>query len=292
MALLVLFIIPHTNSSEKFPNWGNHDMEKSKKDKIKKVKQFGFYSKGLVYSLIGILSAMVAFGLGGDIKGKSGIVQFLHELPGGVILTTIVALGLLAYSLWRFYEAAVDPSGGEDEKRIGTRIQFAYSGIFYAFIAFSFAKPLFSKGGSSDDDTKKAALSQLQDKEWGIWGIWIIGIGMALSAIWQFYLGISGKFMRQIDQNPDSKNELTVVKQIGRYGYMARGAVFGIISFFIIRVSLASNASAFKGTEGALQYLLSLPYGNLFMGTVALGTLGFGIFCFMVARHSDSSDLA
>lgn len=292
MALLVLNSIPGTNSTTKFPIWGNQDMDDSSKNKLKKLKQFGFYSKGLIYALIGILAAMVAFGLGGDIKGKSGIVQFLHELPGGIILTTIGALGLLAYSLWQFYESAVDPSGGEDEKRISTRIQFAYSGIFYAFIAFSFAKPLFSNGGSSDDDTKKAALSQLQEKEWGIWVIWIIGIGMALSAIWQFYLGISCKFMRQIDENPDSKNELTVVKQIGRYGYMARGVVFGIISFFIIRVSLASNASAFKGTEGALQYLLSLPYGNLLMGAVALGMLGFGIFCFMVARHSDSSDLA
>jgi hypothetical protein len=71
-------------------------MDDSSKNKLKKLKQFGFYSKGLIYALIGILAAMVAFGLGGDIKGKSGIVQFLHELPGGIILTTIGALGLLA----------------------------------------------------------------------------------------------------------------------------------------------------------------------------------------------------
>lgn len=292
MALLMLNISAVTNSTEKFPIWGYQHMENSKKDKIKKVKQFGFYSKGLVYALMGILSAMVAFGLGGDIKGKSGVVQFLHALPAGVILTTIVALGLLAYSLWRFYEAAVDPSGGEDEKRIGARIQYAYSGLLYAVIAFSFAKPLLSNGGSSDDDeSKKAALSQLLEKEWGIWVIWIIGIGMALSAIWQFYLGISGKFMKQIDENPASKNEYKMVKQSGRFGYIARGVVFGIISFFIIRVSLAHNADALKGTEGALQYLLSLPYGSFLMGAVALGMLGFGIFCFMIARHSDISDL-
>jgi hypothetical protein len=291
MALLVFDNIPDTNSTAKFPIWGNQDMEDSSKNKLKKLKQFGFYSKGLIYALIGILAVMVAFGLGGDIKGKSGIVQFLHELPGGVILTTVVALGLLAYSLWQFYEAAVEPSGGEDVKRIGPRIQFAYSGIFYAFIAFSFAQPLFNKEVSSDGDTKKVALSQLLDKEWGIWAIWIIGMGMALSSIWQFYLGISGKFMKQIDENPDGKNEFKMVKQTGRYGYIARGMVFGIISFFIIRVSLASNASALKGTEGALQYLLSLPYGNFLMGAVALGMLGFGIFCFMVARHSNSNDL-
>ncbi|SFB01416.1 DUF1206 domain-containing protein [Algoriphagus aquimarinus] len=266
-------------------------MDNSKKDKIKKVKQFGFYSKGLVYALMGILAAMVAFGLGGDIKGKSGIVLFLQELPGGVILTAILALGLLAYSLWRFYEAAVDPSGDEDEKRIGPRLQYAYSGIFYAIIAFSFAKPLFSIAGSSGDDSKKAALSQLLEKEWGVWAIWIIAVGMALNAIWQCYLGFSGKYMKQIDENPKNKNEYNLVKHSGRYGYLARGVVFGIISFFIIRVSLAHDANALEGTEGALQYLLSLPYGNFLMGAVALGMLGYGIFCFMVARHSDIADL-
>ena len=266
-------------------------MENSKKDKIKKVKQFGFYSKGLVYALIGILAAMVAFGLGGDIKGTSGVIQFLHDLPGGVILTTIVALGLFAYSLWRFFEAAVDPSAGEDKRRIGDRIQFAYSGIFHAVIAFSFAQPLLSNGGSADGDSQKAALGQLLNKEWGIWAIWIIAIGMGLSAIWQCYLGFSGKYMKQIDEHPDNKHEYTLVKRSGRFGYLARGVVFGIISFFLIRVSLAHNASEFKGTEGALQYLLSKPYGSFLMGAVALGMLGYGIFCFMVARHSDISQL-
>jgi hypothetical protein len=291
MAVFVLNIISATNSTKKFPIWGYQNMKNSRKEKIKKIKQFGFYSKGLVYALMGILSAMVAFGLGGDIKGKAGVVQFLHALPAGVILTTIVALGLLAYSLWRLYEAAVDPSSKEDEKRIGLRIQLAYSGIFYGFIAFSFAKPLFSAGGSSDENTQKAALSQLLEKEWGIWVIWIIGIGMALSAIWQFYLGISGKFMKQIDKNPDTKNEYKMVLQSGRVGYIARGVVFGVISFFLIKVVLAHNANALKGTEGALQYLLSLPYGSFLMGAVALGMLGFGIFCFMIARHSDISEL-
>lgn len=267
-------------------------MKNSSKDKIKNLKQFGFYSKGLVYALIGILAAMVAFGLGGDIKGNSGIVQFLHGLPGGVILATIVALGLLAHSLWRFYEAAVDPSGGEDEKRIGPRIQFAFSGIFYAVLAFSFAQPLLSNGSSSDDDSqKKEALGLLLEKEWGIWVIWIIAIGTGLNAIWQCYLGFSGVYMKQIDEHLDNKNEYKIIKQSGRFGYIARGVVFGIISFFLIRVSLAHNANALEGTEGALQYLLSLPYGNFLMGAVALGMLSFGIFCFMVARHSGIRDL-
>lgn len=266
-------------------------MEDSKKNKVKKVKQFGYYSKGLVYALIGILAAMAAFGLGGDIKGKSGIVQFLQELPGGLVLTTTVALGLLAYSLWRFYEAAIDPNGEGGDKRIASRLKYAYSGIFYALIAFSFAKPLFSDSSSTGDDSKKAALAMLLEKEWGVWVVWIIAIGTGLNAIWQVYLGFSGKYMKKLDEHPENNNEYQVVKRSGKFGYIARGIVFGIISFFIIKVSLAHDSNELKGTEGALQYLLSLPYGKFLMGAVALGMLGYGIFCIMVARHSDISEI-
>lgn len=266
-------------------------MENSKKDKIKKVKQFGFYSKGIVYSLIGILAALVAFNLGGDIKDTAGIADYLYDLPGGVVLTAIIALGLVAHGLWRFYEAAVDPHAEADKTRIGPRIQFAYSGFFYAAIGFSFAKPLLNISSSSEGESQQAALAMLLEKDWGIWAVWILAIGMAGNAIWQFYLGISGEFMIQIDENPDSKNEYNLVKRSGRYGYVARGVVFGVISYFLVRVSLAQNANELEDTEGAFQYLLNLPYGSFLMGAVALGMLGFGIFCIMVARHSDISGM-
>jgi len=262
-------------------------MAKLDKDTVNKIKQFGFYSKGLVYALMGILAAMVAFGVGGDIKGKSGIVQFLHGLPGGKILTAVVALGLLAYTLWRVYQAIFDPGNKKTKKRIGPRLQYAYSGVFYAVIALSFAQPILNGKSSSDDSSKKAMLSNLLDKEWGIWAVWVIAIAMAGNAIWQCYLGYSGKYMKQIDEQPENKHEYTLVKRSGRYGYIARGFVFGIISFFVFKVSLAHNASAYKDTEGALQYLLSISYGPILMGAVALGMLGYGIFCFMVARHFD-----
>ncbi|MEP0713490.1 DUF1206 domain-containing protein [Algoriphagus sp.] len=266
-------------------------MDNSKKDKLKKVKQFGYYSKGLVYGLIGLLAAMVASGLGGEIKGKLGIAQFLYDLPGGIFLTSIVALGLVAHGVWRFYESAVDPNGEGDKTRIGPRIQFAYSGIFYTVIGFSFAQPLFNNVGSSEGSSQKAALSMLLEKDWGIWVVWGIALGMAGNALWQFYLGISAKFMVLIDKNPDNTKEYKLVKRSGRYGYIARGVVFGVISFFLVKVCIAHNASELRDTEGAFQYLLSLPYGSILMGAVALGMMGFGIFSFMVARHASRKEI-
>ncbi|MGA9590924.1 MAG: DUF1206 domain-containing protein, partial [Salegentibacter sp.] len=76
----------------------------SKTGKIAKVRSAGFFTKGLVYFLIGALTFMAALGLGGDISSKDGVISFLLQLPLGKILVGIVALGLFAYSLWRLYQ--------------------------------------------------------------------------------------------------------------------------------------------------------------------------------------------
>lgn len=259
----------------------------SNKDKIHRIKQAGFIGKGIVYGLIGALTAMAAFGLGGDIEGRKGVSQFLLELPAGKVLVALVAVGLLCYSIYRLYEAAADPSGDDEKSKIGSRVRYVYSGLLYGVIAYTFAKPLFSSGSSGGGDKKQAALAELLEKDWGKWVIGLIALIVAIQAVWQFYRGYSGKYMKKIDGNPSDNREYQLVRKSGKFGYMARGVVFGIFSFFLVKVILDHNANAYKGTEGAFQYLLSLNYGPILMGVVALGLLGYGIFCLLVARHAN-----
>ena len=265
-------------------------------DKINTIRRAGFYAKGLVYTLIGALAAMAAFNLGGEISGRSGIVEFLQELPAGILLVGVVAVGLLAYSVWRFYEAIFDPqANASDGNRTDKRFTYAYSGLVYLFVAYSFAQPvvdaIFGGGGSSGKSTKKAALAGLLDTEWGLWAVAVIGIALVIMALRQFYRGYRGKYMKKIDDHPGDQREYQLVKKSGKIGYLARGVVFGILAFFVFQVMAAHNADEFKGTEGALRFLLEQPYGPILMGAVAMGLLGYGIFCFMVAWHSNMTNL-
>lgn len=267
-------------------------MQDSHKDKVKKLRQAGFYAKGIVYALIGTLTAMAALGLGGGIEDRSGIMNFLKGLPAGSVLVALIAVGLLAFGLWRFYEAIEDPNADGDEKRPGKRIIYIFSGLTYSAIAYSFAKPLFGNGGGSGGgDTKKAALAELLDKSWGVWVIAAIAVIMAIMAVYQFYRGYSGKYMAMVDEHPDNKQEYQLVKRSGKFGYMARGVIFGIFTFFLIKVIADHNADAYEGTKGAFQYLLSFDYGAILMGAVALGFIGYGIFCILVARHANLTSI-
>ncbi len=74
---------------------------------IKGIAQTGLISKGVVYILLGLLGFMAAFELGGKQNSEasqSGALQFVKDLPAGVALLVLLAVGLLCYAIWRVIE--------------------------------------------------------------------------------------------------------------------------------------------------------------------------------------------
>ncbi len=256
---------------------------------VERLRAAGFFTKGVVYGLVGILTAMFALGLGGDIKSVSGIAEFIRKQPAGFILLGIAALGLAAYALWRLYEtfSSSDAIFNEDEKKTAKRFRYFYSAVVYGLLAYTFAKPVLSGGGSSGSGSseKKDVLTRLLQNDWGVYVIGAIGLIVLGQAIYQFYRAYSGKFMKKLDESPGQhyKN----IKTAGKIGYTAQGVVFAIISFFLYRVISMHSAEAFKGTKGAMEYLLTLDYGNIILAAVAIGLIGYGIFNIMVARYAN-----
>ncbi len=277
-------------------------MKTKETGKIAKIRSAGFFTKGIVYVLLGSLTFMAAFDLGGDISSTRDVIEFLLELPLGKAFLGVIALGLFSYSIWRFYQTVKLPEGDLENETVKSgfkRIRYFYSGVFYGLLAYAFAKPLINSftgsaqkniesGGTGD---KKAALWELLSHDWGKALIWALGILIAGQAIQQFFIAYKGKFMKKIDNYPSVKHEYDFIKRAGRLGYIARGMVFGVLAFFILKVILNHNANEYKGTEGALAYFLSFSYGNLLLGAVAFGLTAYGVFHIMVARHANLTRL-
>lgn len=270
------------------------------KGHVAKVRTAGFFTKGIVYVLIGTLTFLAAFDQGGEISSTDGAMKYLLTLPFGKTLGALVGIGLGAYTLWRFYQALFLPGTKIQDKNIKSgfkRLRFLYSGVFYGFIAYSFLGPILTgfsvgNGGNSEGDfEEKAALWELLSTGYGKVILWILAAVVAGQALWQFKIARDSKFMKKIDNYPQIKHEYDFIRRAGKFGYMARGVVFGIISFFLVKVILQHNANAYRGTEGALQYLLSFSYGSLLLGTTALGLIAYGVFHIMVARHANLTTL-
>ncbi|HSJ11246.1 MAG TPA: DUF1206 domain-containing protein [Gillisia sp.] len=277
-------------------------MNKQDTGKIAKIRSAGFFTKGIVYVLLGSLTFMAAFDLGGDISSTNNVIKFLLELPLGKALVGVIALGLFAYSIWRFYQTIKFPEGNGDDEKVKSgfkRVRYFYSGVFYGLIAYAFAKPLINAltpGNEKDVETgggdEKAALWELLSHDWGKALIWALAILVAGQALQQFFIAYKGKFMKKIDNYPTVKIEYDFIRRAGRLGYISRGMVFGVLAFFLINVILTHNANEYKGTEGALAYFLSFSYGPVLLGAVALGLTAYGVFHIMVARHANLTRLS
>ncbi len=68
--------------------------------------RFGHIARGIVFGLIGVFLGFAALqGNPGEAKGLGGILQKLQEQTYGPFLLGIVAIGLVAYGLYAFFEA-------------------------------------------------------------------------------------------------------------------------------------------------------------------------------------------
>ena len=159
--------------------------------KRKSLARFGMVAKGIVYSLIGILTAMAAFGQGTKTTGSKGALQYIASISFGRILLTILGLGLLGYVFWRMYQALANPKGlAVDYKGIAKRIAYFISGLIYGFLTVYGFKLGFgeSMGGNQSSFIGSDTIPV------------IIGIGMAIKAIYDLYRAYFGKFREEVEE--------------------------------------------------------------------------------------------
>lgn len=246
---------------------------------IDKIQTVGQASKGVVYIIIGALTALAAFDMGGQKAGKSNVIDFLQNQPFGNFIIYLLAIGIFAYAAWRFYKAIADPKNkGEDPSGLAKRFGYMCSGAIYGAFGFT----LLSGGGGGSNG--RHFLAQVMDKSYGpiligLTGLIIIGVG-----IYQIHKGYSGKYLEELNATRSDRRDL--LNKSGKFGYMARGVVFGIIGYFVVQAAYTENADIIRGTEGAFSYLQGFSYGWLIMGLIAIGLLGHGIFMIFVARYS------
>ena len=153
-------------------------MEKSdlnpSKQKKKKIARLGIGTKGVVYLLIGGLTAWEAFGKGGKKTGSNGALAFVIDQPFGQILLWLVVLGLAGYVFWRMYQTFKDTEEkGNDFKGIIYRLGYFSSGIFYLFIIYN-ALQLLLGGGGDNGGGKESMIQQLLAQEYGRWIVVIL----------------------------------------------------------------------------------------------------------------------
>lgn len=235
--------------------------------------RLGFAVRGLLYLVIAWLIIRT-----GRTEDVSGALSYLGQ-GGGRILLIVMAAGLIGYGLWRLADAALNIEGHEpDKKGLAKRIGAGASGAIHLFLAWQAISLVrgtaraSGSGGGAERGAETALSLPGGTAMLLIAALVLLGVG-----IFQLVKAAKASFCEHLE--PQVRNE-PWAKWAGRLGYSARGIVFLISGYFLLRAGLEAQASEAGGMEQALSWLTS-PWDLI----VALGLAAFGIYSLVEARY-------
>jgi hypothetical protein len=254
---------------------------------VERLARVGYAAKGLVYVLIGGLAARAALGSGGRTTDSRGALAVIGGGAFGTVLLAIVALGLLGYAAWRFIAAATDAEGkGDDGKGMVKRAAGAARGLLYVGLAFQALRLLRgTAGGGGGDQRAEDWTARLMSAPFGRWLVAAAGLGVIGYALYQLYRAYASKVRKHLDLGSLSASAQDAVVAVGRFGIGARGVVFLVIGWFLVRAARQSDASEASGVAEALRTLQQQPYGKWILAVVGLGFVAYGAYEFVNARY-------
>lgn len=250
---------------------------------MERLTRLGYGIKGLIYITMGLLAIQGALGKAKTPADQLGAIQTFSKLPFAQVLLWIVLIGLISYSLWGVIRAITDPfHKGKDTEGLLARGGYLVSAATYA----SFVIPtyrLITGGRSGSGGSQTQLVAQIMSMPMGRIIVGVVGVAAIGAGLYQIYLGIQSKFEKQFKTYALSAEQYRLAIQIGRFGTIARGIVFGIVGFFFALAAYTANPGRAQGIDGALNYLEKQPYGLWLMGIVAVGLIAFGIYSLMTA---------
>jgi hypothetical protein len=246
--------------------------------KMEALTRIGFGARGIMYLLIGYLALRT-----GRTEDGSGALAYLDSSAGKFLLA-LMALGFLAYALWRLSEALIDSEGhGTDAKGMAVRAGGAVSGLIHLGLSFTAASLALSQGsgGGGGSGAEQGAASALSFPGGGI-ALTLAALALLVTGFYQLVKAARADFLRHLDQEAARKSW---VEWAGRAGYAARGIVFLIMGWFLWKAVQSSDASEAADMGTALD---SLP--STLQMAVAAGLFLFGIFSLVEAVYRRIND--
>lgn len=255
---------------------------------IEALARAGYFAKGIVYGLIGVLAARAAFQARESAQNTDprGALERVGEQPFGQVILGLLALGLAGYALWHMVRAVLDPEHhGRGPKAWAKRLGYAVSAgvhLSLAWFALGFALAGRSNGRGKSEEDWTAELLRTDAGPWVVAGAGVIILGLALS---QFYIAYRASFLRRLHFDDLPEPAYRLLTRLGQVGIAARGVVFAIVGGFLLEAAWTDNPQRAGGIADALSLLESRPAGPWLLGVVALGLIAYGIFVIAQSRY-------
>jgi hypothetical protein len=248
---------------------------------IELISRLGHAAKGVVYLLLGGLALRAAFGDGHATDKQGALVEVLRA-PYGRALLVALALGLFGFVVWRLVEVIVDPEGRKLAKRL---VSLGSAGINAALAVSALRLSQGFAVRSSGDRQPQHWTGELLAAPAGRWLVGAVGLGLLIAAVHFVLKGVRSKFRKRLETYRMPAGHLRATLAVGRFGYVALGAMFAAVGFFVVRAALKGDAGQVHGMGYALRWLGTLPAGEWIFPLVAAGLFAHGLYFLAEARY-------
>ncbi len=249
---------------------------------IGKIGRFGYTIKGVLYSIVGLITFQGLYSYSQYKAGSKGAIKAIHDWPFGKFYLVIVIGGLLSYCLWRLVQAITDvEDDGSKLKGLVSRFGYICSGLMYGSLAVWTTLYIFNKVSGIEGSTVSKVLSFPGGKPLIIVA-GLINLGVAGQHL---LMAITASYMKDYQEDELSKKQEFIWKWIGRLGMLGRTSVFGMIGTFLIIAAWRGDPEKAKGLEAGLKYLANDKLGTVFLLFTACGVIAYGLYCFSRAGY-------
>jgi hypothetical protein len=236
---------------------------------------------------MGVLAFGLAVGHSSGATDQKGSLELLTDLAGsvwGAVLLVAIAAAIAGFALWSFLSAIVDPLGDRRRGSAGRRLAYLGRGIAYSGLLLFCLQLMFGRSGGTSDSTVPGVVASLLNRPFGPWLAGLAGLGAAGAGIGQAVQAARTDFLKDLEAEDMTAAERRTAVALGRFGAAARGAVFAVLSWFVLQAALLRDASQAKGVGGAFGALAGQPAGRVLLAVLALGLVAMGLHSVAAAR--------
>lgn len=258
---------------------------KTKKSIVHYFPVYGCISTGLIYGTVGVIALLSFFKVRDGGADESSMLALINDYFVGKFFIWVILIGMLCYVIWRFYEAITDPYRyGGQISGIVKRVSICLSTIADMMIAYTAVRVLLGTGhimlNGQPKEEQETVVSVFRET-WGDEIIVLIGLLIMLTAATQLLYGVTRGYRERIDMKNFSHGVKIFIHVVAWAGYVARGIILAIIGFFLIKAGITRDANLVVNTDKAFDFIGD-HVGHLYFILVALGTIGYGMFMFIL----------
>ncbi len=260
---------------------------------VVKIGRVGWFAKGVVYAIAGLLALQVAAKASGWSKSAAagtqeasptGAIKTVAGSSGGTALLWLLAVGMLIYAAWRLVSALM-PGGKGTDARLH-RAGYAVSAVIYATFAIS-AIALARRATSDPNGNKKVTdiSASVMRHTAGRWVLGLVGVIVIAVGLYRLFKGVKVDVTDELDLSGMSSTRITWTKRLGAVGEVGRGIGIGLVGFFLLRSAVTYDVNEATGLDGALRRLAASSWGLGVVFFVGVGFAAYGIFCLATFTH-------